>query len=314
MRIFSPVISFVFLLLLSVSAQAGFSFTEEDGKLSLHEDGDPVFVYNVEMLNPPADVDQERYRRMGYLHPVYNVDGQVVTEDFPKDHYHHRGVFWGWPHTASDGRDLNVWEMDSGKQYFDRWISRETSRKEASFSVQNHWAFVDAPEVAVVEETVTITAHKAEKKSRSIDFQLRFTNVSGKPFTFLGATNKGYGGFNFRPIKDNKPFHLYTALGPLAEDSLNIASPWADISWDAKDDQKAAGVAIFQHPSNPDYPHFGWILRHYGFNGAAWPHLDEYTLPAGESLELQYRLVVHTGDAEDAKVEKLFKKFEKKAK
>ena len=211
---------------------------------------------------------------------------------------------------------MNNWEMTSAKQYFEGWGARETSRKGASFTAQNRWAFHDAPEVAIVRETVTITAHRAWRGSRSIDFRLRFKNVSGAPFTFLGATNKGYGGFNYRPDPVHQPLHFYSALGPQPqdEDSLRLDSPWVDLSWDARGDTGAAGVAIFQHPGNPDYPHDGWILRHYGFNGAAWPHLNEYTLPAGETLELQYRLVVHRGGAEDARLPKQFRKFVARAK
>ena len=37
-----------------------------------------------------------KYRRCHYIHPLYGLDGEVLTEDFPADHPHHRGIFWGW--------------------------------------------------------------------------------------------------------------------------------------------------------------------------------------------------------------------------
>jgi AcrR family transcriptional regulator len=38
----------------------------------------------------------EKFRRSCYIHPLYGLDGEVMTEDFPVDHRHHRGVFWAW--------------------------------------------------------------------------------------------------------------------------------------------------------------------------------------------------------------------------
>lgn len=32
--------------------------------------------------------------RANYVHPLYDLDGHVLTEDFPKDHLHQRGIFW----------------------------------------------------------------------------------------------------------------------------------------------------------------------------------------------------------------------------
>ena len=299
-------------LLFSLSAQAEFTFTEADGKLALHENGDPVFVYNFEMVDPPKGVD-EKYRRSGYLHPVHGVDGQIVTQDFPSDHYHHRGIFWGWPQSTSDGKQFNNWEMTTAKQHFESFTDRCQTSKQASFTVENRWSFIEDSSTPIIRETMTVTAHKKKRKTRSIDFHLHLENVSGKPFALLGATDKGYGGFNYRPDAANKPLHFYTALGPQEEDTLNIDSPWADVSWDTNEKNKAAGVAIFQHPTNPDYPHYGWLLRHYGFNGAAWPHLNPHTIPPGGTLDLRYRMVIHTGDAESANIPKLFEKFSDKA-
>jgi hypothetical protein len=54
-----------------------------------------VFVYNYGMQLKPG-VPEDR-RRACYLHPVWTPGGTIVTDDFPADHYHHRGIFWAWP-------------------------------------------------------------------------------------------------------------------------------------------------------------------------------------------------------------------------
>ena len=67
--------------------------------------------------------------------------------------------------------------------------------------------------------------------------------------------------------------------------------------------------AIFQHPDNPGYVHPGWILRHYGFLGASWPHTAGHVLAPGEAVELRYRLFVHRGGATSAKVAEAFERY-----
>ena len=53
--------------------------------------------------------------RSNYFHPLYDLDGGVLTEDFPKDHIHHRGIFWAWHQVRIDG-----------KQVQDQWVNRES--------------------------------------------------------------------------------------------------------------------------------------------------------------------------------------------
>jgi hypothetical protein len=81
----------------SVAAESPFHFTEvSDKSLGLWEGARPVFVYNhgvMSRTNVPAD-----RARSSYMHPLYGLDCEVLTDDFPKDHYHHRGLFWAWPH------------------------------------------------------------------------------------------------------------------------------------------------------------------------------------------------------------------------
>lgn len=68
--------------------------TEES--LALFEGDRPVFVYNHGMIHQPG-VPADRARST-YVHPLYGLDGEVLTDDFPADHTHHRGLFWAWPH------------------------------------------------------------------------------------------------------------------------------------------------------------------------------------------------------------------------
>lgn len=293
---------------------ADFAIENDGQKLTVLDGDNPVLAFNTAPVPPPAGVDAQRFTRSGYIHPLYSPGGAIVTEDFPKDHYHHRGVFWAWPNCHVNGRKLNVWELDTGRAVFDAWM--ETSVRDDTVRLQEHslWKFDDDGS-APIDEQVTMIVHPAKQRQRPIDFELMFKNIAGSDVSFqgsaasagaAGAGAKGYGGFCFRPDANNKPFAFTAQDGVIPEDRMAHQTPWADISWGTTDKR---GVAIVQHPSNPGYPHPGWIIRHYGFLGASWPHNDPYTLKPGESFTLRYRLIVHEGDAVSAGIAEAAKAF-----
>ncbi|MCP4642997.1 MAG: hypothetical protein GY851_21305 [bacterium] len=319
------------MLTLTVALVLGVALTghaefklEDDGKaLTVVEDGKPVLTYKYARVDPPENVSKERYWRMSYVHPLYGLDGDVLTQDFPDDHRHHRGIFWAWPHCSVGDRRMDTWAIDKVRELFDEWLVRETTEGFARLGVQNLWKF-DGEDVAQVRERVFITVYPADEAGRAVDFVLQFQNVSNEVVTFLGATDidkkvdakeaKGYGGFCVRPDKGRKPLSFTSAMGPQKDDVLSLDTPWVDVSMPIKPEGASSGFAIFQHPDNPGYPHPGWILRNYGFLGASWPRNDPYTLQPGEYVELRYRLYVHRGGADEGKVADRFQTFLDEAK
>ncbi len=295
-------------------AVADFTIQEDAQKVVLLDDGKPVLVYNFAEVKAPEGVDQ-KFRRGCYIHPLYDLHGNVITQDFPADHRHHRGVFWAWPNCSVGERKINVWELVDARPVFEKWVEKSVTAERARFAVESGW-YYDGETAPKIREHVSFTVEPATKKHRCIDFELTFENVSGEVMTFQGSPvdKKGYGGFCFRPDDAFKPFTFTAASGVIPEDALMCPTPWADIAWKGPKSKRDEGVAIFQHPSNPGFPHPGWIFRHYAFLGASWPHNDAHTLKAGESFTLRYRLVIHKGDAKKAKLGSLFEAYQAAAK
>ena len=105
---------------LPLQAASPFQFRElTPSSLELSEDGKPVLVYNHGMILKEG-VD-EKFRRSSYIHPVYAPDGTVITDDFPKDHLHHRGICWSWPIVKFEGASYDVWAVQGMHQRFVRW-------------------------------------------------------------------------------------------------------------------------------------------------------------------------------------------------
>ncbi|MDZ4861351.1 MAG: DUF6807 family protein [Candidatus Hydrogenedentes bacterium] len=279
-----------------------FTTSDDEQRLIVMEGGKPVFVYNYAPVAPPTGVS-EKFRRANYLHPVHGPDGSVVTEDFPADHHHHRGIFWAWPNCSVNDRKLNVWELDGARTVFQRWSGMDSSRTLFRVQAQNVWRF-DDDGFAPIEERAWLMVHALKDGQRVIDFDLSFKNIVDADVVFqgsaaaagsAGAGAKGYGGFCYRPDAANTPFTFTAAEGRVSDDRMSCETPWVDISWGTG---QKRGVTMIQHRDNPGYPHPGWMLRHYGFLGASWPHTASHTLNPGESFALRYRVIVHEGDAQ----------------
>jgi len=291
-------------------AFAEFSFKDDGARLTVLENGEPVLVYNYARVPPPEGVE-EWYGRACYVHPLFGLDGDVLTEDYPEDHYHHRGVYWAWPYSRRGDRRMDVWLSNDVHQHHQEFLDRQADAAKAEVAVRNVWTFDDAPEDPVVRETIRLTVHPADDRGRAVDFHLAFRNVSDELVTIQGqqAGNKGYGGFCLRPDSTRKPFRFTSAEGTHTKDALRVESAWGDVSSRIKPGDAVSGVAVFQHPGNPGYPHPGWLFRHYGFLGASWPHVESYAVAPGASVDLRYRLFVHRGTAEEANVAGAFAEY-----
>jgi len=297
--------------LLAAHSQGGMSIQDDGKALTVLEGKQPVLVYRYEYVEPSAGVDAH-FRRAAYIHPLYGLDGEILTQDFPADHYHHRGLFWGWPDSTVGGKRMDVWALDGARAKHETFLAKEADQTHATIGEQSAWILDAEPGRPKARESVWFTVRPATKQGRAIDFRIVLENVSGEEVVLRGATtdNKGYGGFSFRPDAERKPMVFTCATGTPTADVTRAETPWADISFPkTPGGKKYSGVAIFQHPLNPGYPHPGWLFRHYGFLGASWPHTEPYTLPAGGRVELRYHLWVHRGDARGGKVEKAFEAY-----
>jgi hypothetical protein len=106
----------IFSVLIIICGSAGkkalFSFRETTDGVELTEKGQKVFFYQKVPKEAPGDASFNNY-----LHSVYNLKGEVITEEFPADHFHHRGIFWAWHQIYINETSLgDGWMMESFSQ------------------------------------------------------------------------------------------------------------------------------------------------------------------------------------------------------
>jgi hypothetical protein len=296
----------------SVAAHPAFVFQDVDEKsIKLVDGQSPVFVYNYGAItdeNVPAG--DNRRTRACYLHPVWGLQGEIMTDDFPKDHYHHHGIFWSWPHVGIGDKQYDLWKYTDIKQQFVRWICRQTGPAGAVLAVENGW-FVDGKKVMI--ERCWLRTFLADAESRSLDFDFVFIPVD-KPITLRGAEGKSYGGLNMRfDVKDEKKTLITTPGGTAAKDLTETPLPWCDLTYPFTSPSTPSGAAMFVAPDDPDFPQT-WMARHYGILSIGWPGIKGKTFPAGEPIRLSYRIWIHKSAVTVEELDKAFEAYGLKSK
>lgn len=297
----------VLLLLLMKAARtpaSQMSFAEDrgpfSGTLTVMDGKTEVLTYNYGDQNPRGL--ERRHVRSCYIHPLYSLDGDILTADFPSDHPHHHGVFWTWPSVKVRGLATQTWHPadPSLRQHFVKWIKQEVNDAGARLVVENTWKLGGTEDVA--EETVTLFVHGASRFGRAIDVEIVLRPVGG-PLELRGAAeeNKGYGGLCFRGAPLLQGAALTTDKGLLKEDSTGRPFRWADLS------TPDLGIAIFVSPGHPGSP-VDWLVRnsYAGILNPSWPGLAGTTLATDLPVTLRYRVYVHRGDAAVGRVEEAY--------
>jgi hypothetical protein len=287
----------------SADSNAGFRLEDVDEKsLGLWDGPSPVLVYNHGMITAEHVPENDRRRtRSCYVHPLYGLGGEILTEDFPRDHYHHHGVFWTWPHVKINDRELDLWADRGIKQRFVAWLGREAGPVAGAIGVENGW-FVD--ETKVMIERVWIRAQKTSGDSRSVDLEFTWIPVE-KPITLWGAGGKSYGGLTvrFAPPSRKDPSTLITVpSGPTTADLPDTPLEWVDFTSQFGDHPTRSGAAIFVPPTHPDFPPT-WLTRHYGPQCIGWPGVSPRTFPPGQPIRLSYRIWIHKAPVETAEIQ-----------
>ncbi|MEM7477823.1 MAG: DUF6807 family protein [Planctomycetota bacterium] len=251
-----------------------------------------------------------KWPRANYVHPLYDLDGEVLTEDFPADHGHHRGVFWAWHQVIVDGQQIgDAWTC---QDFAWEVVQLRPSRAPGLAMVEAvvNWKSPkllddESQPIPIAEEKVQIRVHESEERYRVIDFDLRLKALL--PQVQIGGSNneKGYGGFSPR-IKLTEDL-VFSGSGGEVEPTKTAlqVGPWVNVS------NSQRGLAIMTHPKNPGEPDT-WILRRAkSMQNPSYPGQHPVELPVDKAIRLQYRLVIHRGNLSAEELNELHADFAK---
>ena len=237
-----------------------------------------------------------------YFWPVNGpTSGKSVTTETSQPYPHHHSLFFGCDRVNGG----NYWQEGNERGQI---VSEGPKLVEPSGSrivIRDRCLWRQPGKEAIMLDTRQIVIAAPSEKLRTIDFRIRL-----EPLTDIRILKTNHALFSARMVPElsvKSGGTLINAEGKQGEkDTFGVPSPWCDYS--GARDGKTEGLAIFQHPSNRWYP-APWFTRDYGFFSPTpmfWLDNDRLDLPKGQPLTLQYRVVVHAGDVQEAQIATLF--------
>ena len=302
-----------------VETEKGFAFFEGEEKVMFYQ-------------RRPKSLNG-KYSRCHYIHPLYGLDGEILTEDFPSDHLHHRGIFWAWHQVlVGDKRIGDGWSLkDFSQDVYDAEIlslnSQSSALKLDVFWKSPLWTDSEGRQKRFVKETAVIRVYPASGEFRKIDFEISLLALEDEVRIGGAKNDKGYGGFSAR-IRLPNDIRFASQGGDVAPIRTPMEEgPWLDFSGDFGEQGQVSGLAILCHrsprPSEgrgslPGYPQARpseglaqrWILRRTGsMQNAVYPGQEPVPLSRKKPLVLRYRLIVHRGNAQQVDLNKLHAQY-----
>jgi hypothetical protein len=283
-----------------------------------------------------------------YVWPLNAPGGLPVTRPWPMvkgtpgetvDHVHQKSAWFCHGDVIPEGLELKVKSKDIHVKGVDFWSEAAGHGKmvcteigapkthdadHVSVPTKNSWQTADG--VKILDENRTIHVRRLAK-GYLLAFEIDLAPTD-YPITF-GDTKEGSMGVRvpdgFR-LQAKEGGRIASADGKVIEagtkDNLAVwgqPAAWHDYS--GKVGQGTAGIAVFDHPSNP-HPAL-WHTRAYGLMAAnpfgrdksgypaAKGKTDLVKLAKGERLKLNYAIYTHTGDAVEGEVAKAFDSYRK---
>ncbi len=254
------------------------------------------------------------------LWPVIGPTGAEMTRAFPMeqregekhDHPHQRSVWF----THGDVNGIDFWSEngDHGSIAHREYLKTSADGERAVIATRNDWLDHDGKKVLEDERTLTF---RADDQQRSIDFDIVLRATAG-PVTF-GDTKEGSMGVRIPTVMDlnsNQGGHIVTSEGLTDKAAWGKPAAWVD--YHGPVDGAVVGIAILNHPGSFRYP-TRWHVRDYGLFAANPFGLKDfvgdnnadhaYRLEPGKSFALRYRIILHRGDHEAAKIKAAFEKY-----
>jgi hypothetical protein len=298
-------------ILLCTLAAGGDSFAWRQGESSLA------------LLNGERVVWQFNYGKdlpKPYFFPVCLPDGTELTALGPSDHRWHYALWFSW----KELNQANYWDRSDKTKLAgatDVLTARAEPKRDHSARIRLTLNYHPDSGPSVLSETRTIrVTPPAKDGSYYIDWLAVFT-AGPAPVVMKGGTSGGgYAGMSVRIAQNSRDWRLAnsegledTAGGSLARNTHGKRARWADFSLVDKATGKTAGIAILEHPESFRHP-AQWhnIIdekKPFGYFSPAPLWSEPYTLPAGKSLTVHYRILIHPGRTGKLAIDREWKKF-----
>jgi Methane oxygenase PmoA len=232
-----------------------------------------------------------------FFFPVVGRSGGWLTRlghPDPIGHEHHRSIWFGHRNVAG----INFWEERPNTDiriYHRRVRLYHDGHDRGGFVAELDWW---AQGRSILHQELTAVIEPAPFGGFALDLESRFDSADGAP-VLLGQTNFGFLGVRVAKTISEQfgGGRLTNSEGLRGERALlGTAGRWVDYSGPSAPGA-VEGICVMDHPSNYNHPTH-WHVQSDGLVGPSFNRESAHGVARDHSLLLQYRLLVHSGTAD----------------
>jgi hypothetical protein len=283
---------------------------------------------SVALMGPEGPVWQFNFGKdlhLPHFHPVATLDGRTLTWDSPPDHAWHHALWFAWKFVNR----VNYWELDrqtgkspgvtgwrppralpyaDGSARIEMGLTYRPAGTEGDpIMTERRLLETSAPDaegVYHIDWTSTFTAGER-------DVTLDRTPIPGEPG---GKDWGGYAGLSVRLAKGLTERAAVSSDGPVELEGDKYRGKHTAMDYAGVIGGKPAGIAILDHPKNLNAPTPWYVIvgAPMSYFSPAVLCYKPHTLKAGESMTLRYRVLIHPGRWDAARLKKEYEAFRRK--
>jgi hypothetical protein len=280
---------------------------EKPSELSGYQDGPQVWVrQGNDVLTSYRAHPSQKYP---YFYPLNSLlSGLSLTTESGTPWPHHRSVCFGCDRVNGG----NYWQDPIARGQI---VSSGPALKpvaKTAVGIVDHCEWRQPGQAAVLVDERQYTVTLAGPRLWFLDAQIKLTARQA-----VQVLKTNHSLFAIRAAADIAPAgggQLINSEGKTGEKAtFGQVAAWCDFSGPRAGlgNKFVEGIALMDHPHNPWAP-CRWFTRDYGFmSPTPFNWLDDagWKLPAGASVTLLYRVVVHAGDAKEAGLAGIYQKW-----
>jgi hypothetical protein len=299
--------------------ESNLSLTYSEKVLTLQKDGAPVLSYHHAVMYPPEGVDA-RYKRSGFIHPLWSPGGEVLTRVQAPDHYHHYGIWNPWTETTIDGKKVDFWNLMKGEGTvrFAGFLDKEAGAVYAGFKVHQEHVYFPAKdqERLAINEVWDVRVWNVPGTRISVVDLTTTLNTPISSGIMLDAYRYG-GGIGYRATEkwNNKNSSVLTSEGKTRAVADGTNARWCLVEGESSVPDGRSGILFLSHPSNRKHPEpmRVWPENMNGrgdlyFEFCPTRH-ESWKLEPWKNYTLKYRMIVFDGKISPQEAEAWWRGF-----
>nr|WP_246560678.1 PmoA family protein [Zobellia russellii] len=257
-----------------------------------------------------------------YFAPLKTVEGQNLVWLHPEDHPWHYGLWFSWKYING----VNFWEEDrnTGLSEGRARVGKISKTLNEDFSAivkfDISYAKTEGSPMLLEKRTLKISApdkHGIYYIDWSGEWSGQKDTVTfdrTPPKKYGGPQYGGYGGLSYRAARDMHDHTFSTASDWKTKNKLvghGMKDKWMDLSGNFAQSNGLSGLAIFNHPKNgnEEVPWYIYKDGEFAFFNASPLFHGPMTIYPGDSMRLQYRILIHGDKSSKLKISKHYKSY-----